>query len=52
MNQKNTEPLPGPATRYRIKMRGRLSLGWLQSFRRTAEITFEAAVQTEDIAIL
>jgi hypothetical protein len=37
---KNAQSLSDPATHYRVKLRGRVDVEWLQSFDSSAEISF------------
>jgi hypothetical protein len=45
----NAGPIFDPGTQYRIAVRGRVDLEWLQSFESSVEITVDEAGQTEDI---
>ncbi len=50
---KTAQPLFNLATHYRIEVRGRIDVEWLQSFDCSAEIMIDEARQTEeDITIL
>lgn len=49
---KNTQPLFDPATHYRIEVRGRVDVEWLQSFDGLAEINVDGTGQVEDITVL
>ncbi len=48
----NAKPIFDPATRYRIKVRGRVDAEWLQSFDSSAEINVCESGLTEDIVVL
>ncbi len=45
---KNVQPLFNSATHYRIEVRGRVDVEWLQSFDCLAEIMVDEARQTEE----
>ncbi len=50
---KNAQPLFNPATHYRIEVRGRIDVEWLQCFECSVEIMADETRQTEeDITIL
>ena len=49
---KNAQPFFDPETRYRIEVRGRVDVDWLQRFDSSAEVTVDAARQMEDITVL
>ncbi len=50
---KCAQPLFNPATHYRIEVRGRVDVEWLQSFECAAEIMVDETRQMEeDITIL
>ncbi len=49
---KNTHPIFDPATRYRLEVRGRVDVDWLQSFDSSAEIIVDETRQMEDITML
>ena len=49
---KNPKPLFDPETRYRIEVRGRVDVKWLQSFDGSAEIIVDETRQIEDITVL
>ncbi len=49
---KNAQPLFESATHYRIELRGRFDLEWLQSFDLPAEITIDEAGQMENTTVL
>jgi hypothetical protein len=46
------QPIFDSATHYRIKVRGRVDVDWLQSFASSAEICFDETSQMEDITAL
>ena len=48
---KNTQPLFDTATHYRIEVRGRVDVDWLQSFDGSAEISVDETRQMEDITV-
>lgn len=48
---KNAHPIFDPATNYRIEVRGRVDIEWLQSFDGSAEISVDETKQ-EDITVL
>ncbi len=48
----NLKPLFNPTTHYRIEVRGRVDVNWLQSFDCSAEVIFGETGQMEDITIL
>ena len=48
----HAEPIYDPATGYRIEVRGRVDLVWLQSFDSSIEIGVEGAGQRPDITVL
>ena len=48
----NTKPLFDPETHYRIEVRGRVDVEWLQSFDGLAEICVDETRQMEDITVL
>ena len=48
----NAKPLFDPATHYRIEVRGRVDVEWLQSFDSSAEISVDETRQKEDITVL
>jgi hypothetical protein len=50
MNQ--SQPIFDPATGYRIEVRGRMDVMWLQSFDSSIEILVEDAGQSGDITVL
>ena len=49
---KNAQPLFDSATPYRIEVRGRVDVDWLQSFDSSAEINVDETRQMEDITVL
>ena len=49
---KNIGPIFDPATHYRIEVRGRVDVQWLQSFDSSAEIIVDETGQMEDITVL
>jgi hypothetical protein len=48
----NEQPIFDPATHYRIELRGRVDVEWLQSFDGSAEISVDETRQMEDITVL
>jgi len=48
----NVQPIFDPATHYRIEVRGRVDVDWLQRFDGSAEIIVDEARQMEDITVL
>ena len=48
----NVKPLFDPETHYRIEVRGRVDVDWLQSFDGSAEIIDDETRQMEDITVL
>ena len=48
----NAKPLFDPTTHYRIEVRGRVDVDWLQSFDGTAEICVDETSQMEGITVL
>lgn len=48
----NTQPLFDPATHYRIELRGRVDVAWLQSFDGLAEVIVDEAGQMEKVTVL
>ena len=52
MTLNNAQPIFDPATHYRIEVRGRVDVEWLQSFDGSAEISVDEAGQMEDITVL
>ena len=48
----NAQPLFDPTTHYRIEVRGRVDVEWLQSFDISAEIVVDETRQMEDITML
>jgi hypothetical protein len=49
---KNAQPIFDPATHYRIEVRGRVDVEWLQSFDSSAEISIDETYQMEEITVL
>jgi len=49
---KNAQPIFDPATHYRIEVRGRVDVEWLQSFDSSAEINVDETRQMDDITVL
>ena len=49
---KNIGPIFDPATHYRIEVRGRVDVEWLQSFDSSAEIIVDETRQMEEITVL
>ena len=48
----NVQPIFDSATHYRIEVRGRVDVDWLQSFDSSAEIRVDETRQKEDITVL
>jgi hypothetical protein len=48
----NAQPLFDSATHYRIEVRGRVDVEWLQSFDISVEIIAAEPIQMEDITVL
>ena len=48
----NVQPMFDPATNYRIEVKGRVDVEWLQSFEGSAEISFAETGQMEDVIVL
>jgi hypothetical protein len=48
----NAQPIFDPTTHYRIEVRGRVDVKWLQSFDSSAEIILDETGQMEDITVL
>ena len=48
----NEQPIFDSATHYRIEVRGRVDVEWLQSFDGSAEISVDETRQMEDITVL
>jgi hypothetical protein len=48
----NAQPIFDPTTHYRIEVRGRVDVEWLQSFDISAEIIADMTRQMEDITVL
>ena len=45
-------PIFDPATHYRIELRGRVDLEWLQSFDSSIEIRIDDPGQRQDVSVL
>ena len=52
MTLSNSQPIFDPATHYRIEVRGRVNVEWLQSFDSSAEISVYETRQMEDVTVL
>jgi hypothetical protein len=48
----NAQPIFDPATHYRIEVRGRVDLEWLQSFDSSTEIIVDDTGQMEELTVL
>jgi len=48
----NAKPIFDPATHYRIEVRGRVDVEWLQNFDSSAEIIVDETRQMQDITVL
>ena len=48
----NAQPIFDPTTHYRIEVRGRVDVAWLQSFDGSAEISVDQTRQLEDITLI
>ena len=48
----NVKPIFDPATPYRIQVRGRVDVEWLQSFDSSAEISVDETRQVEVITVI
>jgi hypothetical protein len=48
----NAQPIFDPATHYRIEVRGRVDVEWLQSFDSSAEINVDGTGQREGITVI
>jgi hypothetical protein len=48
----NAQPIFDPATHYKVEVRGRVDVEWLQSFDSSAEIIVDETRQTEAITVL
>jgi hypothetical protein len=46
------QPIFDSATHYRIEVRGRVDVDWLQNFDCSAEISVDETMQMEDITVL
>ena len=49
---KNDQPLFDPATHYRIEVRGRVDMEWLQSYDSSAEVSIDESNMTENTTVL
>jgi hypothetical protein len=49
---KKAEPIFDPTTDYRIEVRGRVDVDWLQSFDSSAEIIVDQTGHLEDITVI
>jgi len=49
---KNAQPLFDPTTHYRIEVRGRVDVDWLQSFNGSAETIIDETRQMENSTVL
>ena len=49
---KNAQPLFDPTTHYRIEVRGRVDVEWLQSFDNSAEVGVAETRQMEEFTVL
>ena len=49
---KNVQPIFDTTTHYRVEVRGRIDLNWLQSFESSAEIIVEETSQMEEFTVL
>jgi len=49
---KNAKPLFDSATHYRIELRGRVDVEWLQNFDSSAQISVDETRQMEDSTVL
>jgi hypothetical protein len=49
---KKPKPLFDPTTHYRIEVRGRVDVDWLQSFDASAEVIVDETRQMEDVTVL
>jgi hypothetical protein len=48
----DAQPIFDPATHYRIEVRGRVDVEWLQSFEGSAEISVDEARHVEAITVI
>ncbi len=48
----NAQPIFDPSTHYRIEVRGRIDLEWLQSFDGSAKILIHETGQSDDVTVL
>jgi hypothetical protein len=49
---KGAEPIFDPATHYRIVVRGRIDVEWLQSFQASLEVIVDDAGHSEEVTVL
>ena len=49
---KNLQPIFDPETHYRIEVRGRVDVEWLQSFDSSVEIVVNETSQMEGVSVL
>lgn len=49
---KNAQPLFDPMTHYRIEVRGRVDVEWLQGFDSSAEMTIDESKGTDNTTVL
>ena len=47
-----SHPIFDPTTHYRIELRGRVDVDWLQSFDSSAEVSVDETKQLKDITVL
>jgi hypothetical protein len=47
-----SHPIFDPTTHYRIELRGRVDVDWLQSFDSSAEVSVDETRQMEEITVL
>jgi hypothetical protein len=52
MTSNNEQPIFDPATHYRIEVRGRVDVKWLQGFDSSAEISVDETRQMEELTML
>ncbi len=50
--KREAKPIFDPATHYRIQVRGRIDVEWLQNFHGSAEMTMDEPGQRDDITVL
>ena len=48
----DAKPIFDPTTHYRIEVRGRVDVEWLQSFHSSAKIIVDEARQLDDVTVL